>query len=191
MPLYQSVAGPGAGYSVPIMVMMCSNDYQGSVVFSLNIPTTNSFEFTIRAPMHELRWQSSDREPHRTKDGSTPSSDNSSSVKEKTRQADYLSNSSIAAISSCVSFAVLALIVIAVLVFRKRMQSSRHSAQMEFVASRGSTLPEAYHDTDTANQPEKIALLHSPQPLRESLTTPIEAAPRYEAEDTSAAARTS
>lgn len=187
----QSVADEGAGGTTGFPIMMCSSSFEASAVINVMVPTFNGVQMTIRAPMHELRWRSSDREVQHTENGSAQNSNNRSSSREKHREAGHLSKGSVAAIGTSVSLAVLALFVIAILVFRKRMRSSRRSAQIDFVASRGSTLPEVYRDADTARQPEKIELLQSPQPLREHPATPIEAAPRYEAEDTSPAARAS
>lgn len=166
---------------------MCASGYTESSYISVTIPSTTDFEFTLSAPMHEIRWRSSDKGVDKTKHVGT----SSEYIGHRHHATGHLSSGSIAAISVCVTLAMLALIVIAVLLFRRRMQRSRMSAQMELVAVQQSALPEVYTDADKAKQLGDIGPLQSVQSPSSFQELPKEAAPRYEAEDTSPLARNS
>lgn len=160
---------------------MCANQYVDSSQVVVVIPSTTEFDFTLRAPMPEIRWRSSDRQSSETQRGNVSGGRGG----ERYQSAKPLSTGATAAIGVCVPLAIFALTGIATFFFRRRMKRSRQSAQVELAAAQQSTLPEVYNVQDSANHVEKTGPLLSPCSEMESFAVPIEAAPRYEAEDTS------
>ena len=162
------------------MINMCSSSWSSSTYAPVTIPLTTDFQFTFRAPMHEIRWKGSDKTEEATRRQSATETSNVN----RSHSSTHLSTGATAAIGVCVPLAILAFIGIAAFLLRRRMKQSRQSAQVELVATQGTTLPEVFVEGEQGGHPEKFESLRSPRSPLEPYLATTEAAPRYEAEGT-------